>query len=228
LTLTRYLLRAAAAAAEIVGDETPSEAAAWRQAAERLAPYPTSEGPAGPVWVDVAGAAPIEYNISVPLAPVFWGDDVGLDSPADAIALAKRTLAQIRVWEPHRGYLSSYVRPRLGISQPGASLGAENFLLSYQSIHLFPAVPERGEIVMENFAAEGGFRVSAKRTVGGEVDDVRLVSTRGGPCRVSNPWPGRDVEITRADGRIQSTGKPSHLHVVFSTEVGQTYWLHPR
>ena len=36
------------------------------------------------------------------------------------------------------------------------------------------------EIVMENFAAEGGFCASAVRTAAGEIRDVRIFSTRGG------------------------------------------------
>ncbi len=246
LTLTRYLLRSAAAAAEVLGQDS-QEAAAWKVAAERLAPYPTFQTPEGPVWVDVLGAPPIEYNIPVPLTPVFWGDHVGLDSSAETIALAKRTLDQIRVWNPHRGYLNSCVHPRLGIlrsgaglgpdnvllthhlgiTQPGGGLGPENFLLSYQSIHIFPALPADAEIVMENFAAEGGFRVCAKRTTKQEVRDVRIRSNLGQPCRLANPWHGRAVRVTTADGAqvVQTQGPQSH--VTFDTRPGETYVVEP-
>ncbi len=53
LTLTRYLFRAAAAAADELGLDA-DESAAWLAASERLAPYPTFDTPDGPVWVDVA------------------------------------------------------------------------------------------------------------------------------------------------------------------------------
>jgi hypothetical protein len=227
LTLTAYVLRAAAAAAEVVGQDS-QEAASWKASAGRLAPYPTFATPAGPVWVDVAGAPPIEYNISVPLSPVFWGDDVGLDSPAEALELAKRTLDQIKVWEPHRGYLDAFVRPRLGILRPGAGLGPENLLLSYQSIRLFPAVPPKGEIVMENFAAEGGFRVSAVRAPGGEIRNVRVSSAVGGPCRIANPWPGNAVEIAATDGCSPPAPSSDRSHLVFPTSLGKTYTLRPK
>jgi hypothetical protein len=226
LTLTRYLLRAAAAAAvELQVDAR--EAAAWRAAAERLAPYPTFATPDGPVWVDVAGAPPIQYNIPVPLAPVFWGDDVGLDSPAETLALAKRTLARIDVWPPHRGYLGSCVRPRLGMVELGASLEPEHLLLSYQSIHLFPAVPPSLEIVMENFAAEGGFRVSAVRTAAGEIRDVQVHSTRDGECRLANPWPARAVEATSADGTRVAAFDLGQAGLAFPTQPSGTYRLRP-
>jgi hypothetical protein len=227
LTLTGYLLRAACAAAEVLGQD-PQEAASWKTAAGRLAPYPSFSTPAGPVWVDVAGAPPIEYNVPVPLSPVFWGDDVGLDSPADVLALANRTLDGINVWAPHRGYLDACVRPRLGIVRPGAAMGPEHLLLSYQSIRLFPATASQGEIVMENFAAEGGFRVSAVRTGGGDIRDVRIESVLGGECRVANPWPGRAVEIAAADGSVLKPAEGDKPQVAFPTAKGKTYTLRPR
>jgi len=224
LTLIRYVLRAAATAAQILGQDS-SEAKEWQAAAARLAPYPTYITDAGPVWVDVAGAPPIEYNIPVPLTPVFWGDDVGLDSSPELLALAKRTMHHIKVWEPHRGYLDSCVQPRLGVWRPGARLGAENLLLSYQSIRIFPTVPPEGEIVMENFAAEGGFRVSAVRTVEGKIHEVCIMSLLGGSCQVANPWPGREVVVTETSGReiLRTDGSRSHL--MFDTYQGGRYEL---
>lgn len=226
LTLTRYLLRSAAAAAEILGQDA-DEAAHWKKAADRLALYPTFASPAGPVWVDVAGAPPIEYNIPAPLSPVFWGDDVGMDSPAEDLAIARRTLDQIRVWAPHRGYLDSCVRPRLGIYRPGGWMGAQNLLVSYQAIHIFPAVPPRSEIRMEEFAAEGGFRVSAERTCGGDIRNVRIRSLLGGECRVASPWPNRTVRVTVEGGNgplVQSAA----ACLSFATEAGKSYRLVPQ
>jgi hypothetical protein len=225
LTLTRYLLRASAAAAKILGQDG-QEAARWKAAAQRLAPYPAFETTNGSVWVDVAGAPPIEYNISVPLSPVFWGDDVGLDSPPETLALARRTLEQIRVWQPHRFYLDAFVSPRLGVFRKGASLGAENFLQSYQSIRLFPTVPPDADVAIENFAAEGGFRVTA-RCRNGEIDGVSIRSVLGGMCRVANPWPGRQVEVTvLGTGKVQSAGATERV-LVFPTRPGITYLLKP-
>ena len=226
LTLTRYLLLAAAGAAELLGSDR-SEASAWRRAVARLAPYPTYDTEAGLVWVDVAGAPPVEYNIPVPLAAIFWGDDVGLDSPAETLALAKRTLDQIRVWEPHRPYLDSCVRPRLGIWRPGAPVGPENLLLSYQSIHLFPAAPPDVEIEMQNFAAEGGFRVSARRAADGEIRDVRLWSALGNACRLANPWPGRGLVVRSHAGEEIIRVGAARRHLQFSTRPSEEYELHP-
>jgi hypothetical protein len=66
-------------------------------------------------------------------------------------------------------------------------MGPENLLLSYQSLHVFPAVPPGVEVEMAHFAAEGGFRVSAVRSARGETRDVCIESTLGGPCRLASP-----------------------------------------
>jgi len=227
ITLVRYLLRAAADAADILGEDS-REATDWRDVTAHLVPYPTFETPDGPIWTDVAGAPPIEYNIAVPLSPIFWGDDVGLDSPPDVRAIAERTLAHIDVWVPHRGYLDGYVRPRLGIWRPGMHVGPENLLLSYQSIRIFPAVPPEGEIAMEDFAAEGAFRVSARRTAEGGICDVRVASIRGNRCVVANPWPGRALDVRDDAGDGVARPDAGATHVAFPTRPGATYRLAPR
>jgi len=224
ITLIRYLLRSSASASKILNEDI-SEAELWESAADRLAPYPTYPTDSGHIWVDVEGAPPIEYNIPVPLSPVFWGDDVGLDSPPEMLAIARRTLDQINVWVPHRGYIDSCVRPRLGIYNPNAPVGAENFLLSYQSIHIFPAVPPESEIIMENFAAEGGFRVSAACSADGIVKDICIKSSIGGICCVSNPWGAKQIAVI-SDG-VKVLHKEIGRIIRFSTNAGRIYELMP-
>jgi len=226
LTLTRYLLMAAAKTARIVG-QADAETAAWRGAAARLAPLPTHTDEEGTLWVDVAGAPPIEYNIPVPLAAVFWGDEVGLDSPPEVLDLAQRTLDRIRVWEPHRFYLDGCVRPRLGIWRQGAAVGPENLLLSYQAIRLFPAVPPDAEIAIEHFAAQGGFRIAARRTRGGDTRDVRIQSVLGWKCRVANPWPGRAAVAVAGSGVEVARIDSAEAYLEFATRPGAEYRLRP-
>lgn len=222
LTLVRYLLGIAARAAQILAKE-PAEAAVWRAAIGRLAPFPTFMTDAGPVWVDVAGAPPIEYNVPVPLSCVFWGDDVGLDSPSSVLELARRTLEQIRIWKPHSFYVDACIRNRLGIWREGAVLHPENLLLSYQSIRLFPCVPPTGEIAIRNLAAEGGFLVSATRADDGQVEDVRLLSRLGERCRLANPWPQRPVAVACEQTGTALTATPGQTHLEFATRPGHTY-----
>jgi hypothetical protein len=120
------------------------------------------------------------------------------------------------VWKPHSGYLDGCIHPRLGIYGPGARVGPENLLLSYQSIHIFPAVPTDVDITMENFAAEGGFRISATRTSENETKDVKIHSNLGGLCRLANPWPGRVVRVSGPSGEQELEGSI----IEFDTEEG--------
>lgn len=224
LTLTKYLLKAAAQAAKILGVEA-EESAEWMAAAARLAPYPIYQTNEGPVWVDVSDAPPIEYNIPVPLAAVFWGDDVGLDSPPDVLAIARRTLEQIKVWQPHSFYLNSCIRPRLGIWCDGMKPVPESFLLSYQTIHIFPCVPPTGEIVMENFAAEGGFLVSAVRNANGRIEDVRIFSRLGGACCLANPWPECGAAVAEEKTGQTAAFDAGRGYVEFATQPNCRYYV---
>lgn len=226
ITLTRYLFKAAAEAAEIL-DVDKAEADKWKTAAEKLVPYPTYQTKDGPIWVDVAGAPPIEYNIPVPLSAIFWGDDIGLDSPQEKLIIARRTLDNINVWIPHRPYLNSCVRPRLGIYQPDATLGSENFILSYQSIHLFPAVPSDKEIIIKNLCTEGGFCISAVRTKTGIIRDVIVQSMLGWQCRLANPWIGKDVEVANEQGKLILKSNEKDHFITFATEKGRRYFVQP-
>jgi hypothetical protein len=223
ITLIRYHLRAAAEAARLLGEEN-DETARWQDIAGNMPPYPTIETPDGPIFADVAGAPPMEFNIAVPLTAVFWGDDIGLDSPPDQIELAKRTLEKINVWKPHQGYLTT-VRRRLGIYQPEDGLGIDNLLQSHTGvIRVFPAVPDDFEGGFENLGAQGAFVVSATRTKDG-VESVTVKSLAGNVCRMANPWPGKAVTV-----RDVETGEVVEVevdggYVEFGTETVKVYTI---
>jgi hypothetical protein len=106
-------------------------------------------------------------------------------------------------------------------------LGVENFLQSYQAIRLFPAVPPDQELGIENFAAEGGFRISAKCR-NGQIKDVLIRSSVGGPCRVVHPWPGRSVAVVDRSGRKIVSADGSSRFIEFPTRAGATYRFDPQ
>ena len=221
ITLIRYNLRAAAKAAALLGVDD-AEAARWREIAAHMPDYPTVDTPEGPIYIDVAGAKPIEYNIPVPLSAVFWGDDIGLDSSPEQLELARRTLRLINVWEPHRGYLRR-VRARLGICEPSDSLGLENFLQSYTGVvRVFPAVADDFEGGFENLDAEGAFVVSAERTKDG-VASVTLTSLAGNPCALANPWPTKPVRVVDLTTNTEKAIDTGTRTVSFATDSGHTY-----
>ena len=115
LALTAFLLDAIAEGSRVLGLDADRRAR-WREVRANLAPYPAGGGPFGRVWRDVLDA-PQEwiYNVPVTLAPVFPGEQVGLGSPREDLAVARRTARTVRleggndlVWQP-------LVRARLGM-----------------------------------------------------------------------------------------------------------------
>jgi hypothetical protein len=221
LTLIRYHLRAAAQAAALLNTDE-AEAAHWREIAEHMPAYPTVDSPEGPIFIDVAGASPMEYNIPVPLSAVFWGDDIGLDSPPEQLEVARRTLRLINVWEPHRGYLKG-VRRRLGVLEPADGMALENLIQSHTGlIRVFPVVPEDFEGGFENIGAQGGFVVAAIRTKAG-VQPVTVTSLAGNPCILANPWPGQSIEVIdlETDACVSVTADERAVH--FNTDTNHKY-----
>lgn len=232
LTLIKYLLRACASAACLLGEDS-KEARKWKEIAEHLTPYPVYQGYdvalyEGSIFVDVAGAPPLPlYNTPCPLAAVFWGDDISLDGPADLLATALRTYKYLRIWQPHSGYLNRCIRPRLGIYEAGAPIGPENLLLSYMNaIHVFPAVPQDRCIEFENLRAEGAFAVNA-RMKNGRITDLQIRSLAGNPCRVVNPWEGKPVLVTNLEKRRPVPLKKEGCYITFHTHREACYQLTP-
>lgn len=220
ITLIRYHLRATAQAACLLGLD-PDEARQWNEIAAHMPEYPQAETPEGPMFVDVAGGQPIEYNIPDPLAAVFWGDDIGLDSPQPQIDLTLRTLRLIRMWEPHRSYLRR-VRARLGIPEPEGPLSVENILQSHTGvIRVFPAVEQDFVGGFENLGTQGAFIISANHTANG-VEQISLKSLAGNPCVLANPWPGESAQI-KADTEGVARLFSSENRLEFPTKAGETY-----
>jgi len=115
LALSEFVLQATAEAAQILGVDA-EESARWREIGTHLAAYPKVSGPYGEVWLDVPGA-PAEwiYNVPVTLAPVFPGEQVGLESAPDQLAIARRTARTVRLEGGNDLVFQPLVRARLGI-----------------------------------------------------------------------------------------------------------------
>jgi hypothetical protein len=99
----------------------------------------------------------------------------------------------------------------------------EMLLQSYTgTLRLFPAWPRDQDASFRGLRAVGAFLVSAA-LAGGEVREVRILSERGEPCRVLNPWPGAAAKCT-CDGQ----GVPMEVEgeaLRFRTSPGKTYVL---
>ncbi len=115
LALARFLFKAAAEAAGILGLDA-DERKQWLAIEARIAPFPKATGPYGEVWVDVVGA-PVEYvyNVPVTLAPVFPGEQVGLDVGQDQMEIARRTARTVRLEGGNDLVFQPLIRARLGM-----------------------------------------------------------------------------------------------------------------
>jgi hypothetical protein len=115
LALTHFLLNAMVEASSILKMDA-DERARWSEIRDKLAPYPSANGPYGEVWLDIVGA-PVEhiYNVPITLAPVFPGEQVGLGNGDEHLEIARRTARTIRLEGGNDLVSQSLIRARLGI-----------------------------------------------------------------------------------------------------------------
>ncbi|MEI6603685.1 MAG: hypothetical protein WCP35_00140 [Verrucomicrobiota bacterium] len=97
--------------------------------------------------------------------------------------------------------------------------------LSHQDVlRVFHVWPKNLDAAFENLRAEGAFLVSSCLR-NGIVEYVDIHSERGRKCTLENPWPGRQVSVTRADGKsTTATGTRFSL----DTKVGEKLRLVPQ
>ena len=111
-------------------------------------------------------------------------------------------LRHLRLLVTHIGYANfAYAMPAGGIENEATvpTTIAAMLLQSYQrDIHVFPDWPRTEDASFGDLLAAGDFSVSSRLT-GGHVAYVRIVSRRGGPCRLANPWGARRTVRLRVD-----------------------------
>jgi hypothetical protein len=80
----------------------------------------------------------------------------------------------------------------------------EMLLQSHEGfLRLFPCWPASRPARFEGIRAYGAFLVSAELS-DGRVQSVRILSEKGRPCTVLNPWPGAGI-LVRRDGVMSDT-----------------------
>ena len=115
LALTKFLLDAMVRAASLLGQDI-EERQHWQEIGEHLAPYPKARGPWGDVWIDINSAPPEHvYNVPITLAPVFPGEQVGLDCGREFVEIATLTAQTIRLEGGNDLVSQPLIRARLGI-----------------------------------------------------------------------------------------------------------------
>jgi len=90
-------------------------------------------------------------------------------------------------------------------------------------IRLFRVFPRKQNARFKNIRAWGAFLISASLT-NEIVSDVKIVSEKGKPCNIINPWPGKKVLLIR-------NGKKSEIisgsRISFKTAINETVKLKP-
>ncbi|MBT3201926.1 MAG: hypothetical protein HN350_18655 [Phycisphaerales bacterium] len=117
IAMFRYIFKAAIEGAVTLRRDKKL-IARWSKALAALPDYPVTKGP-NPVVVDMQGAPPITYNITVPAVPVFPADVVTWWSPQNQKALFARTIGSLRWNGNNSSIMLSVARARL--SMPGTA-----------------------------------------------------------------------------------------------------------
>ena len=115
ISMARYILGAAIEGATTLQRDTHL-VTRWQEALALLPDYPTTQTDK-PIVVDVEGAPPINYNITVPATPVFPGDVVTWRAPAAQRELFKRTIESIQ-WNGNNSMVMLAVA-RARLDMPG-------------------------------------------------------------------------------------------------------------
>ncbi len=229
LSFIKFHLNACIQASKILGVDA-DERTQWREIVEHLAPYPTLDTPAGPVFCDVRGAPRLlNYNITANLVMTLWAEDISLDSPPALLEMARRSYRAIpdKEHSPRKGYLHR-IRLYLGmLDRPW--LCPQGRVLSWPGrIHLYAGVPQ-GLAINDRFEglfAVGGFEVAAAH-LGKTVGRVRIKSLAGRTCRVKSPWHPAAVEIMDVATKAAVPHRMADDTIIFDTQAGRTYALLP-
>jgi len=112
-----------------------------------------------------------------------------------------------------------------GVESCGGFLAINEMLLQSHEgvIRFFPCWPKDQDARFGTLRTVGAFLVSAELK-SGVVSGVKIVSEKGKPCTVQNPWPGKKVRVAR-NGKTNEilTGE----RLLLKTAIGETIVLAP-
>jgi len=151
LAYARYSMKAAMAAADELGRD-PELVTRFRKALDLLPDYPTAPDAEGkPVVVDWTGCRfreIKEHNLTVPVVPVFPGDQVTCFSPEAEKELFRHTISQTR----HRGLNSTIMMSvaKARFSMPGACDDLRNYYKPLAQPNGLFFVPDCGFYLVES------------------------------------------------------------------------------
>jgi hypothetical protein len=225
IAMARFTLAAAIEGAETLKRDA-GLVAQWKQAMKRLPDYPLHRD-GEPVVVDVEGAPPINYNISVPATPVFPCDVVTWQSPAAERELFARTIEKMKWNGNNAAVMLAVARARL--SMPAS--------LEWLRAEVEARTRPNGTLTLNRWKPHHTFNDFGHYTeqfgAGMAVSELVLQSV-GDIIRVFPAWPNeKDAKFTnlRAQGGFfvsaeQRNGKVVRLEIV-STVGGKLRLLNP-
>jgi len=91
------------------------------------------------------------------------------------------------------------------------------------TIHVFPGYPRKGDARF-CLRAAGGFLVNGDMR-GGEIAYVGLISQRGQPCAIANPWPGKKAQVVDAESGQAIVAPADGAVLRFETNMGGRYFV---
>ena len=119
---------------------------------------------------------------------------------------------------------------RMGVWTENLSLPAvlnECLMQSYTGvIRLFPNTHKLGPARFDGLRAVGAFLVSAAYD-GRNITEVTLLSEKGAPCRLANPWPGKTTRVIRLKDRQPISVKTQGEVTEFPTAPAERYGIEP-
>ena len=119
---------------------------------------------------------------------------------------------------------------RMGIWTENLSLPAvlnECMLQSYSgTLRIFPNTQGLGRAGFGNLRAAGAFLISASYD-GKSVASLSLLSEKGAPVKLENPWPGRQLKVTSVGQKEPVAVSMQGRVVQFSTRPGERYRIEP-
>lgn len=116
-----------------------------------------------------------------------------------------------------------------GVESCGGFLAVNEMLLqSHEGVlRFFPCWPKDQDARFGTLRAVGAFLISAEFK-GGVVSGVKIVSEKGKPCTVQNPWSGRKVRVTRNGKSVGLLGETMRgERFTFATASGETIVIAP-
>ena len=172
IALIRYTLKAAIEAAQTL-EQDELLVRRFRKALERLPDYPLY-GEKQPVVVDVEGAPPIEYNISVPSTPVFPGDVVSWWSSDEEKQLFKRTIEGLEWNGNNATFMLAIARARLSMpgSQEWLSAEIKARTRPNASISLNTLIPYKEFNDFGHYTEQFGAGMAISELLSQSVDDI--------------------------------------------------------